>query len=287
MSFSNQEQSTEGGAPIEIYTFSGADTFRYTSASEPYTDSEGNVYEPVAMSRTAPTVSLKESSGSISIKMPFNNPFAARYLGGVPPSPDRVTIKQVHLSDATAEEFPFWAGSVISVKFSGNEATVALQGAMGRTSAQIPSQTFSWMCDHTLFDGRCRVTESQFTFNFTVSAVSADGVTVTLADSGQAATEIASDPSFFNGGTFLTGVDGSQRMGLNFSATGNSNEYSLVLLVPISGLETGQAITFTAGCDKSVDTCVARFNNASNYGGFPFIPTLNPFATHNGLTKDR
>lgn len=287
MSFSNQEQSTEGGAPIEIYTFSGADTFRYTSASEPYTDSEGNVYEPAAMSRTAPTVNLKESSGSITIKMPFNNAFAARYLGGVPPSPDRVTIKQVHLSDATAEEFPFWSGSVISVKFAGTEATVALQGVMAKTSTQIPSQTFSWMCDHNLYDGRCRVVESQFTFNFTVAAVSSDGVTVTLTDNGQAATEIASDASFFNGGTFLTGIDGSQRMGVNFAATGNLNEYSLTLLVPISGVEAGQAITFTAGCDKSVDTCVARFNNVNNYGGFPFVPTLNPFSTNNDLTKDR
>ena len=124
---------------------------------EPYTDSEGNVYEPVAMSRTAPTVNLKESSGSITVKMPFNNAFAARYLGGVPPSPDLVTIKQVHLSDATAEEFPFWSGSVISVKFAGTEATVALQGVMAKTSTQIPSQTFSWMCDHNLYDGRCRV----------------------------------------------------------------------------------------------------------------------------------
>lgn len=287
MSFSSQEQSTEGGAPIEIYTFSGADTFRYTSASEPYTDSEGNVYEPVAMSRTAPTVSLKESSGSISIKVPFNNPFAARYLGGVPPSPDRVTIKQVHLSDSTAEEFPFWSGAVAAVKFSKNEATISLTGNMNRTAAQIPSQTFSWMCDHNLYDGRCRVVQSQFTFNFTVSAVSADGVTVTLADSGQAAAEIASDASFFNGGTFLTGVDGSQRMGVNFDATANANEYTLVLLVPISGLEVGQAITFSAGCDKSVDTCVARFNNVRNYGGFPFVPTLNPFNTNNDLTKER
>ena len=51
-------------------------------------------------------------------------------------------------------------------------------------------------------------------------------MTVTLTDNGQAATEIASDASFFNGGTFLTGVDGSQRMGVSFAATGNSNEYS-------------------------------------------------------------
>lgn len=287
MSFSNQEQSTEGGAPIEIYDFTGADTFRFTSASQPYTDSEGNVYEPVAMSRTAPTVTLKESSGSISLKMPFNNPFASRYLGGVPPSPDRVIIRQVHLSDLTREEFPFWSGSVSGVKFSGTEATVGLSGIMSRTGSQIPAQTFSWMCDHDLYDGLCRVSRSENTYDFTVASVSADGITVTLTDEGQAATPLTGDASFFNGGLFLTGVDGSQRMGINFEATANPNEYTLVLLVPIDGLEAGQSITFTAGCDKSIGTCRLRFNNTRNYGGFPFVPTINPHEADNRLTKSR
>jgi hypothetical protein len=34
-----------------------------------------------------------------------------------------------------------------------------------------------------------------------------------------------------------------------------------------------------AGCDHSVSTCAARFGNLANYGGFPFIPTKNPFST--------
>ena len=34
----------------------------------------------------------------------------------------------------------------------------------------------------------------------------------------------------------------------------------------------GDAFTVTAGCDKSFSTCVARFNNAVNFRGFPHIP---------------
>jgi uncharacterized phage protein (TIGR02218 family) len=239
------------------------------------------------MKRTAPTVSLKESSGNISIKFPFNNPFAARYLGGVPPSPDRVTIQQVHLGDSTAELNPLWSGSVSSVKFAGTEATVSLAGVMNVLTSQIPTQTYSWMCDHNLYGTQCRVTESAFTFSFSVVSLSSDGVTVTLSDTGLAQAELSSDVSFFNGGTFLTGVDGSQRMGVKFEATGGTNEYSLVLLVPLAGLAAGQAITFTAGCDKSIDVCLSRFNNVDNYGGFPYVPTLNPFTADAKLTKVR
>lgn len=278
MSFSDQETSAEGAAPIEIYTITGADTFYYTSAPYEY-EYEGNTYLPIPIKRSAPTINTKESSGNITVKFPFNDPFVSRYLGGVPPSPDRITIHQVHLSDASAEVRPFWSGSVSGVKFSGTEATVTLAGMMNRTAAQIPAANFSWMCNHNLFDNRCKVKQVDFTFNFTVSAVSADGVTITLTDNGDADTKLATDAAFFNGGTFLTGVDGSQRMGVNFEATGNPNEYTLVLLVPVLGLEVGQGITFSAGCDKSVNTCFSRFNNVTQYGGFPFIPTLNPFST--------
>tara|TARA_R110002126_G_scaffold77661_1_gene193496 strand:- start:1045 stop:1905 length:861 start_codon:yes stop_codon:yes gene_type:complete len=286
MSFSDQEQSTEGGAPIELYTITGSDTFYYTSAAEAYT-LDGITYEPAAISRTAPMISGKESSGTITVKFPFNNAFVSRYLGGVPPAPDRISIQQIHTSDATAEATPFWSGSVSSVKFSSKEASVVLLGIMGRLNDMIPSQTFSWMCDHNLYSKQCRVPESSHTYSFSIVGISPDGVTVTLSDQGQADAKLSSDVAYFNGGTFLTGVDGSQRMGVNFTPTSATNTYTLVLLVPVQGLVEGQAITFTAGCDKSVDTCLIRFNNVLNYGGFPFVPTLNPHTTDLRLTKDR
>jgi uncharacterized phage protein (TIGR02218 family) len=37
-------------------------------------------------------------------------------------------------------------------------------------------------------------------------------------------------------------------------------------------LAAGDTFTVTAGCDKHFDTCVAKFNNAVNFRGFPHIP---------------
>jgi uncharacterized phage protein (TIGR02218 family) len=37
-------------------------------------------------------------------------------------------------------------------------------------------------------------------------------------------------------------------------------------------LAVGDTFTVTAGCDKHFDTCVARFDNAVNFRGFPHIP---------------
>ena len=40
----------------------------------------------------------------------------------------------------------------------------------------------------------------------------------------------------------------------------------------------GQAFTITAGCDKHLDTCKAKFANVVNFRGFPHMPG-NDFVT--------
>ena len=40
----------------------------------------------------------------------------------------------------------------------------------------------------------------------------------------------------------------------------------------------GQTFTVTAGCDKTVATCSAKFSNAINFRGFPHMPG-NDFLT--------
>jgi hypothetical protein len=46
----------------------------------------------------------------------------------------------------------------------------------------------------------------------------------------------------------------------------------------LPGTSVGDVISVTVwpGCDRSFDTCVNKFGNAANYGGFPYIPLNNP-----------
>jgi uncharacterized phage protein (TIGR02218 family) len=43
-------------------------------------------------------------------------------------------------------------------------------------------------------------------------------------------------------------------------------------------LEVGQTFVVTAGCDKHLATCKAKFANAANFRGFPHMPG-NDFVT--------
>jgi uncharacterized phage protein (TIGR02218 family) len=284
MSYDSQESSTESGAPIELYHISGSDDFYYTSGPLPIVY-RNKTYEPVPIKRTAPTINSKESSATLSLKLPFNNEFAARYLGGVPPEPDEVTIYRLHRSDVTEEVIKFWYGSVSAVKFSDTTATVTLLGIMSKLGVQIPVATYSWMCNHALYDARCGVNKSANTFTFRVNTISDDGVTLTLSDFGQANTKLA-DTGFFNGGIFSGPGSVGQRTVLSLEeppspyVPGSPDYlYTVVLLVPTSSLNIGDQVTVTAGCNHSIQVCHNRFTNANNYGGFPYIPTLNPFST--------
>ena len=39
----------------------------------------------------------------------------------------------------------------------------------------------------------------------------------------------------------------------------------------------GQDVDVFAGCDHTVDTCDQKFDNVINYGGWPYVPSKNPF----------
>jgi hypothetical protein len=47
--------------------------------------------------------------------------------------------------------------------------------------------------------------------------------------------------------------------------------------VAFDGIAVGQAVTLYPGCDHTTTTCDGKFSNLNNYGGFPHIPTKNPF----------
>jgi len=52
---------------------------------------------------------------------------------------------------------------------------------------------------------------------------------------------------------------------------------ALTLTTVPAGLVVGATVRVYPGCDHTLATCASKFGNAANYGGFPFMPTKNPF----------
>jgi uncharacterized phage protein (TIGR02218 family) len=144
---------------------------------------------------------------------------------------------------------------------------------------QPQGRVFAYGCDADLGDARCGkdIASAVFTGAGTVATASdnrrftANGLETYAA-------------GWFSGGklTFTTGANaGRAREVKRHGATG------IELWQAMSeAIAPGDAFTITAGCDKQFATCKAKFANAVNFRGFPYMPGNDavlaaPSSSHN------
>ena len=128
---------------------------------------------------------------------------------------------------------------------------------------------FQRLCSADLGDARCRValTAPDFACEGTVLA----GATpIGFA----AALERTYETGFFTGGklTFISGSNLGAACQIKDHVIAGAN-VSFLLWTPLAHLvATGDRFMVTAGCNKTLTTCRAKFNNLVNHRGFPHMP---------------
>jgi len=287
MTYIATDESTEIARPVELYFFrqkQGTERSYYTSGNVSV-DYDGNTYAPESIKRTSFKVDGRKTGGTLTVTVPRTNSFAERYNFGTPPLPDELTIYRVHLTDTDSEVQELWSGDVSAVSFANDEAKISLSSLSERTNLTIPKRTYSWTCNHVLYDAGCRLSAQANRSDASVLSISSDERTLTIANAsswaGQTMTSrIAADATFFNGG-YLRFVDslGTEYYRTIQSLTESGGVYTLALEIPLNNLFVGNELQCHAGCNHAVQTCRDKFDNVKNYGGFPFVPTSNPFST--------
>jgi uncharacterized phage protein (TIGR02218 family) len=160
------------------------------------------------------------------------------------------------------------AGVLGEVRREGKAFTAELRGLAHRF-AEDRGRLYIKTCNADLGDGRCTV-------DLTRAAMRGDGV---IADVTATSAFIASGLGDYADGWFtagkLTWTSGANE-GQAIEVKSHRVEDGVVWLelwqaMP-EPLAAGDTFVVTAGCDKYFDTCVAKFNNAVNFRGFPHIP---------------
>lgn len=127
----------------------------------------------------------------------------------------------------------------------------------------VPPLIYSSYCNNTLFDNRCQVQRSSHTYSTQVT---------TTANGSILAADIFGSVSedYFTYG--YVAYKNNYRW-----ITKHDKTNGLVYLhVPFDVDINGKTVVVYAGCDKSPQCCRDRFNNLSNFLGFPYIPSKNP-----------
>jgi uncharacterized phage protein (TIGR02218 family) len=274
-SFDTLERSVQDSVPIEIYKVSiGTDVYTWTSCEDTITYDDGGGdedYEPVAVSRGNIVIDPNDRRNAMVVTVPGDNDFVTQYLNQAPAAKATVVITRLQRNESPAFDTAVcvYRGIVASVGFPDNGLTaqIALQTEEAANDRQIPRFTFMGSCNNILFDSRCGVNPATFTVSGTVSTYSLNTVTVPGLN--------AKPDGYFNGGFVKLGSGVDHRLIL--AHTGNV----LTLLLPFSSDPTGVSVDAFAGCDHTLTgDCATKFDNVLNFGGFAFVPSLNPFQSN-------
>lgn len=269
MTYDAFETSVESGQPVELYDFNfGSDTFRFTSAEDNVVVGS-DTYTAIEIASSAVKISQEQRAQALEVTMPSNNTFATKFIGIQPGQEAVLTIRKFHRTDTpTPQVLVVFKGTVKAVSFDkqGHRARFSIL-PLSALNNFMPRRTYQGLCNHVLYDSRCQVVEGSFRYVNTVSAVSANGRTLTVPG-----LDAAKGVGFATAGFVTIPSISEFRLILSHSATDQ-----IEILLPFVNSPLGVSVEVLAGCDHTIATCKTKFNNVINFGGFAFVPLKNVF----------
>jgi len=269
-SFADYETSVAGSRPLEIYEFTAdGSTTRYTSAATDLTVGV-NTYTAIPIRRSAITTSQGRKD-TLTITFSRDNSYALGFLNANPAAITTVAIYRLQVDETPTfnTKALIYKGTLSSGNYAkgGEEISLLCRSIESVSGKPMPDLKFMGMCNHTLFDNQCGVSTTGFSLLLApVTAVSGTVITVTGANS-------QADGYWAGGWCKPSGLNEFRMV---ISHSGND----LTVLLPFTQNITGSQIDVYAGCDHRFDgDCSNKFDNVLNFGGFPYVPTKNPFAT--------
>lgn len=260
--------------PIELYKIAiDADAYTWTSG-----DAEvsylGDTYTPAPITHSPIEQTQEINRANIRLTVPRTNPVGLVYLGFVPDYPASVTIYRQTDAGTTV----LWKGRVAGASGSGSEILIDCENVFSSLRQIGLRARYQKNCRHAHYRRGCWLDHANFAVPGEASAVSSDGLTVTVAVAA------AEADGWYNAGMFE--FEGVLRHIVRHTGS------SLTLWRPHTGLANAVAndgygkiygmwygrhvVTLYPGCDRSRATCNDKFNNLPNQGGFAWLPKRSP-----------
>lgn len=296
MTFDAKEQATLG-YPTEAYEFvQGGTTTRVTSSALDEVLA-GATYTPLAgLRRSAVKQQGERGAGEINIDVPISFPIALQFRGTLPSSLPNLTIYQRHNDDgATPEILTYWKGVVVSCEFGDQVARLTAWDAQHRLRRPLPRRVYSGVCNHQLFDPLCAVAESPYTAELVIAGLTNSNRTLQVTGLRTAAGAINTalglglssgelDTFWMRGKIQLDVTAPELRMVIEANVGADPDKVRIP--VAFRDVTVGDTIFISAGCNHSPTHCSQKFKNfvssgspssGIRIGGFPYVPTNNPF----------
>lgn len=262
MSYSVQDLSIESGQPVELYEFVQQASSWYYNNSATDVVHNGVTYVPENISRGGYSVSNEVEKSELTLTFPRDALFVAQFIAKVPDFTTTLTIKRGHTTDSIDDFIVHWKGRVLSAKPSGSTVELTCESIFSSMRRHGLRARYQRNCRHVLYGSACGVLQATVAVAAQVTGQTGDEVSVT---------EVGSFADGYFSGGILKLPSGALRFITNHTGS------VLKLSRPLDAASGTLDVEVSPGCDHMKTTCNTKFNNVINFGGFPYIPGVNPF----------
>ena len=259
--FITDETGFDTSNPIELYRFVGSlDTYLYTSSNR-VVDYNGESFRPIPVSRSEIILGDVTERNEVRVTVPITSKVCKDYGFDIPPPTLYLQVFRMH--GAGGQVQPWFTGRVTSLVMEGVTCKMVIPSIFSAyMDSEFPNVLFQKQCNHTLYNERCAVSRAAFTLIGTINGIS---------DETLIRVDAAADKP--NGWAKAGEIVTSEERRLIVEHNGSQ----LTLNYPFRKMLVNMPVTIYAGCDHSIETCQAKFDNLANFLGFPYTPSLNPF----------
>lgn len=179
---------------------------------------------------------------------------------------DSMKVIVIRLRNEQLEILLFGKVDAADYDLDKGQATLSVCSMAGVLGSSLPQRTFSARCSHSLGDFYCGVLKDSYslTLNLRECQIADNNIWLSHPLLG------GKPNGYYNGGVCKAGA--------NSAFIIKHIESKIELLNPFYALRNADisSVKIEIGCDKSIQTCMNKFSNSLNFGGFPFVPNINP-----------
>ncbi len=255
----------------ELFKFVEGDSdFVYTITNSDQAEVlDGDTYIPLPVARTEFEGKGEMARQTLTVTLPLFNEAARRWFVSSLDFPLTVTVFSISEEEPSVE----WKGRLASVSPKKESLDFVFESVFTSMRRIGLRQRYQLTCPHALYGAACKVNKELFDVTGAITFARNARVDMPIADT-------------FEDGYFTSGIFEDNRGNLRFIVKHVGDR--LTLIRPMNPLldfiaangYAGLTGRIFPGCNRSMEHCNSRFNNLANFGGFPFIPGVNPFGNN-------
>ena len=241
--------------------------FVFTNAS--IQTSDGRFWHPVPTDPPTLEVTEIEKSDSLNVKLPRQS--ASDLVLHLLNRGSTVSAKLVSVDRDAATWSFFWSGVVKKADLDLHTCQLEIVSLLKRGINTAAHVRIANCCVRKFGDSWCKVNPTVWSLAAVVTNVDGLILTVKITDHRSSAPNPVPQDFYMYGKCRCEVLDESR--GIVGNNAESSGVMDLKTRVPFSSDVLHQEVDIYPGCDKSRDMCENRYNNLSNYLGFPHAPT--------------